>query len=279
MTPSLLSTIYGLASAASWGTGDFAGGVASKTNSTFAVVVLSQIVGGVLMFILALAFGESFPSTVDVLWGAASGLAGVVGLLALYHGLSQGRMGIFAPLTAVVGATFPVPLAFLQDGLPPVTTLIGLGLSLVAVWLLSAENGIGNVKIKDLGLPFISGMGFGLFFILIAQVDEGSVFWPLTFARIASVSVVALIIIGRGRKIGKITQLPVILISGICDAGGNAFFTLASQAGRLDVAALLSSLYPAATVLLAWIILKERLQFWQWVGVAFAFAALILIAL
>ena len=288
MEHSLAAFMYGLASAFTWGAGDFSGGYASKKSSPYTVVLISQIVGGVLLVGLALLFREPVTTWPNILLGGVAGVAGMIGILALYAGLAQGRMGVVAPLTAVLSTTLPIILSAFTEGLPSVTTLIGFGMALIAVWFLAAGGNQGSVTRQELLYAAIAGTGFSLFFILIDQVSDNAVFWPLVGARVASVSVVFLFMVVR--QVGKrpfrlrsgqtsLAQLPIIALAGILDAGGNAFFALAAQAGRLDVAAVLASLYPASTVMLAWIILKERLERFQWVGVAAALIALILISL
>ncbi|MEM7116068.1 MAG: EamA family transporter [Chloroflexota bacterium] len=280
MQTNFLSIAFGLASAVSWGAGDFSGGFATKRGSVYVVVWLSQILGGLFLLTLALLFREPLPTTFDFLLGGVSGLAGVVGLLGLYRGLAEGRMGIVAPLTAVVAAAVPVIFGAVVEGLPAALQLVGFAFALVAVWFLSHTGDGGSIEAKELILPLVAGLGFGFFYILIDQVQPGAVFWPLVAARIASVSLLTIFIFGRGQyQSPERTQLGPIALSGLFDAGGNAFFVLAAQAGRLDIAAVLSSLYPVATVFLAWLILKERLARQQWIGVAAALIALVLIAL
>ena len=279
MEPNLIAFVYGLASAVTWGAGDFSGGYASKKSSTYTVVLVSQIVGGVLLVGLALLFREPMTTWTNLLLGGVAGVAGMIGILALYAGLAQGRMGVVAPLTAVFAAALPILISAVTEGLPSLTTLIGFVMALVAVWFLSAGGNQGKITWQELIFAVVAGAGFSLFFILIDRVSDNAVFWPLVGARVASVSVIGLYMVVRG--VGErpsSSQLPVIALAGILDAGGNAFFALAAQAGRLDVAAVLASLYPASTVMLAWFILKERLERFQWFGVGAALIALILIS-
>ena len=279
MTPESLAIIFGLTSAVTWGAGDFSGGMATKRSSVYTVIIVSQVVGIFLLAGLALLWREPWPSAGDLAWGAAGGLAGAVGLLALYSGLAGSRMGIVAPLAAVTSAGLPVIVALFTEGLPRPLQLAGFGLALLAVWFLSHSGGDGRIQLQELFLPVTAGIGFALFFILIDRVSEGAVFWPLVVARLASVSVLALFMLIRRKPIKPArSQLPLIALAGILDSGGNLFFLLAAQAGRLDIAAVLSSLYPASTVFLAWLVLQERLGRRQWWGVAAALVALVLIA-
>jgi drug/metabolite transporter (DMT)-like permease len=278
----MLSILFGLLSAVTWGAGDFCGGLASKRTNVYAVVVTSQTIGTGLLIGLTLVFRETLPPVSDLLWGAAAGMAGAIGLLALYRGLASGRMGLVAPVSAVGAAALPVIFAAFLEGLPGVLTLIGFVAALGGIWLLSRPDSPTALalRLNDLGLPVAAGLGFGLFFVLIAQGNEHATFWPLIAARLASVSLMTLMArVNRSSVLPERSQLGLVALSGVLDAGGNAFFSLAVQAGRLDVAAVLSSLYPASTVLLAWLILKERLTRWQWVGVLVALTAIVLITL
>jgi uncharacterized membrane protein len=280
MDSSLLTIVYGLASAATWGAGDFSGGMAAKRTSATMVIIISQMIGGLLLFGLALLFKETVVIDRNLFYGSAAGIAGVIGLMGLYTGLATGRMGIVAPLTAVFSAAIPIIFSLITSTLPSTITLIGFGFALVAVWFLSASGTHGGIRAQEFGYALVAGVGFSLFFILIDQVEEGRVFWPLVAARLTSISVMFIYAKIRGEwKRPSRANLPVIALAGLFDAGGNAFFTLAAQAGRLDIAAILSSMYPATTVLLARILLKEHLSRTQWIGVAAAFTALVLIAL
>jgi drug/metabolite transporter (DMT)-like permease len=282
--PELLAVAYGLASAAIWGAGDFSGGLATKRGNVYAVVLLSQMVGLVCLLTLALLLEGALPPARDMLFGGLAGLAGVIGILALYTGLARGRMGVVAPTTAVLSAIIPVVVGIITEGIPSALVLVGFGLAVTAVWLLSGGDASGGIRRDELGLALLAGLGFSLFFVFIDQVSTGVVFWPLTAARVAAVPLLLLFVlgwdkVGNGRWQPPRGLLPIIALAGILDSGGNFFFTLAAQSGRLDVAAVLASLYPASTVLLARLILKETLGPRQWVGVGVALVALVLIAL
>lgn len=284
MTSETLAIIYGLASAAVWGTGDFAGGLAAKRTDVYRVVLLAHFIGLLLFAGLALIVGEAFPTLVDLIYGALAGIAGMVGLLALYRGLAENDMGITAPLAAVVTAVIPIIVGLFIEGLPTTLQLFGFGVGLIAVWFLASSTEGSGIRWQDLTLPLIAGIGFGFFLVLIDRVAGGSLFWPLTAARVASVLCLVVVIVQRRESslslagIG-LSVFPFILISGVFDAGGNAFAMLAAQTGRLDIASILSSLYPATTVLLAWIFLGERLTVPQRWGAALALVAVVLITM
>lgn len=273
--------VFGLASAVSWGAGDFSGGVASRRTNVYVVIVVSQIFGVMILAAMALLQREPLPPANALLFGAAAGLAGAVGLVALYRGLATGRMGVVAPLTAVVAAGVPVVVSALLEGAPGTLQLLGFACALSGVWLISRDGRGKQLTLRALSLPLFAGLGFSLFFILIDRVSERAIFWPLVAARLASISFlslrIALASAAGGLKRPARQHLPLIALTGLLETGGNVFFALASAAGRLDVTSILASLYPAATVFLAWAVLKERLARRQWAGVGAVLAAIVLI--
>ncbi len=274
-----LPVLFGLVSAACWGAGDFSGGLATKRTNVFGVIVVSQFVGIILLITSALAFSEHMPSPEHLFWGGMAGLAGVIGVIALYRALASGRMGLAAPVSAVLTAAVPVIFSIFVESLPNALQVVGFGLALIAVWLISQTDDL-TVRLHDLGLPIVAGIGFGFFLIIINRVSEASILWPLVAARAASlVTLFVFAMLARRQWLPQARWLPLIFLGGILDAGGNAFFALAGQVGRLDVAAVLASLYPAMTVLLAWLVLKERVSRVQAVGIVAALAAIVLIML
>jgi len=280
MGPEVLAITYGLSSAIFWGTGDFSAGFASKKSGVLSVILFSQLIGAVLLFSLALYVADPFPPFQHIIYGSLAGLVGILGLIALYEGLSRGRMGIVAPLSAVVTALIPIGVSFFREGLPATSKLFGLGLALFSVWLLSyTKNENGDYRFSELILPLLAGLGFGLFFVLIDSASQESVLWPLVGTRCMSLPLVLILFLLKpNTRIPAKKQLPLIAMAGVFDVLGNLFFALATHIGRLDISATLSSLYPATTVFLAWLIIKERLQLQQWAGVGIALLALVLIA-
>lgn len=275
-----LVIIYGLASATSWGAGDFIGGLTTRRVSVYRVILFSQIVGMTLLLVLAVLSAEPLPAFDNLLLGGMAGISASLGLAALYRGLAQGRMGIVAPVAAVVAAALPVLVALYTQGFPSSSQLAGFGLALLAVWLLSIAEQGGTFTRRDLRLPVLAGIGFALFFVLIDRVDDAALFWPLVAARLTSACIFGLVTIARRHPEALAAkQLGIIAMAGVCDAAGTAFFALATHVGRLDTSTIVSSLYPAATVALAWIVLKERFKRQQWAGIVMALAALALIAL
>ena len=276
----LLGIGFGLAAASSWGAGDFFGGLASRRTNVYGVVMVSQFVGLVLLSTLALLLAEPFPTLTDMVWAAIAGIGGAVGLSALYRGLATGLMGVVAPVAAVVSVILPLIFGLLLEGMPGLPQLVGFGLALCAVWFITRAGGGSRIQARDLVLPVVAGLGFGVFFILIDHVSAAAVLWPLAAARVASVSaLLVVILLTRQPARPAAGQLPLVLVSGLFDTGGNAFYALAAGTGRLDIAAVLSSLHPAVTAVLAWLILKERLTRLQGVGLALAMIAVVLIAM
>ena len=280
LTPELSAVILGSLAGLFWGTGDFSGGLASRRTNLFLVITISQFVGLALLVVVALWSGEPLPVPAELVWGALAGLAGTAGLAALYAGLVCGKMGIAAPLAAVVSATIPVALAVFLEGLPSPLQTTGLVIGLFAIWFLSGIGLPHREPNEPLWLPFLAGFGFAAFYIIIDQISSRAVFWPLVAARTASAFVMLLIVLWRGYgRVPPLSSLRLMIITGLFEAGGNALYALSARAGRLDIAVVLASLFPAATVLLARIFLQERLNRIQMAGVAMALLALFLIAL
>jgi drug/metabolite transporter (DMT)-like permease len=275
----LAPIVFGLTSAACWGAADFCGGLAAKRTQAYRVVISSQIISVFMLLVLAILTQEA-PLPIDrVLLSGVAGMFGAVGMLALYRALADGHMGVAAPVSAVVAAAVPVIAGAFIEGLPETPQLIGFGLAFIAVWLIS-QTTHATVHLNDLGLPFLAGLGFGIFFVIIGNVGQSAVWWPLIAARFGSLSL--LLGLTLLRKQAQIVERPLItlaVIIGVLEVGGNACYILARQAGRLDVAAVLASLYPATTVLLARLILKEHVGRSQVMGIAAALAAIVLITL
>jgi drug/metabolite transporter (DMT)-like permease len=270
---------FGLLSALIWGAADFCGGFATRRARAFSVVLVAEISGAVLLLVAALAWRQPLPHSGDLVWSAAAGTSGAVGLLGLYTALSSGHMGIVAPLSAVIAALVPIVAGSLMEGLPDSTQVAGFAAALVAVWLLSS-GGERSVSGRELRLALVAGLGFGLYFVLIDRTGAASGFWNLTFARsFAAILLLVLMLAIRHPLLPPRPVLPLNILNGLLDAGGNLFFVLAAQLGRLDVASVLASLYPGTTVVLAWLLLGERLNRPQAVGVATALVAIILIVL
>ena len=275
----LVPIVFGLTSAACWGAADFCGGLATKRTQVYRVIISSQIVSLILLLALALVTREA-PLPIDrLLLGYAAGMFGAIGMIALYRALADSHMGVAAPVSAVVAAAVPVIFGVFLEGFPGAPQLIGFGLAFIAVWLISRSSR-AKVQWNDLGLPFLAGLGFGIFFVIIGSVGEAAVWWPLIAARFGSLSLLlGLTLIKQQAQVVERPLIALAVIIGVLEVGGNACYILARQAGRLDVAAVLASLYPATTVLLARFVLKEHLGRSQFAGIVAALAAIVLITL
>jgi len=267
-----------LGSAAAWGTGDFAGGIGAKNSNAFGVVIVAHGTGLFCMLLLALVLGEPIPSLAALLWGAAAGFAGGFGLVSLYRALAVGQMGINAPVAAVVTGALPVIFGIWREGWPTTVQFVGFGIALIAIWLIALPSG-GVGRPRGLGLAILAGVGFGIYLICSKQAAHEAIYWPLVTARAASIVEMLIIVTVTGKPWKPPWKLlPWLMLAGACDSGGNALFMYAVRLGRLDVATVLSSLYPASTVLLARVILKEQISLVQTVGMIAALIAVPLIA-
>ena len=272
-----LSVVYGLISALTWGAGDFNGGMAAKRSNPYGVVMIAHVISLGLLVVLALAIGDPLPHGTDWLWGGAAGICGAVGLVLLYVSLASGTMSVAAPISALVAAALPVLVGFFMDGSVGLLTFIGFALALVAVWLVSGGAGMG-FDLKAFLMPVIAGVNFGAFFVFIHFSSSVSTLWPLVAVRVVSVTSLFLFsLVTRQKWIPARESWVPILLSSVLDTAGNAFYILSAQTGRMDVAAVLGSLYPGSTVLLAWLFLKERVSRWQMVGILAALAAIVMI--
>ncbi len=267
-----------LSAAAIWGGGDFAGGIAVRRANVFRVVAGAHACGLVLMLALAWMTGEAMPPRSSLGWGVVAGITGAFGIAALYKGLAIGRMGVVAPVASVITAVLPVLFGFRTEGLPDRLQLAGFALALVSIWFVARPDGEIDSH-RGLGLAILAGVMFGLFLVSGKHAGHYGVFWPLVAARAASTLLMLLVVgfLPRDPRSLRPALLP-ILLSGLFDSGANALFIAATRHGRLDVAAVLSSLYPASTVILARVLLKERISRMQGVGIVGALAAVALIS-
>jgi drug/metabolite transporter (DMT)-like permease len=275
---SLLGVLFALTSAAVWGGGDFTGGLATRRSSQFHVLALASLSGMAVLLVCVLLWRESFPSWRSIVWAALAGASGAIGIAALYRALSLGHAATVAPTAAVISAAMPVGFSALMEGLPAPARLSGFVLAFTGIWLVTGSLSAGD-KVSRLGLLLacLAGVGFGGFFILLGQVEPGKVFTPLLIARWVAFCAALLMIRVYRLSLPTLTSNPTALLAGVLDAGGNIFYLLARQFVRLDVAAVLASLYPVSTVLLARAILHETISRSQWAGVVICLMAIALI--
>jgi len=224
------------------------------------------------------------PGAAPLAWGAVAGLAGLVGITALYRALADGTMGIASPIAALIGAALPaVAGLLLGDRLAP-SGVVGIGCGLLAIVAVAApgdRGAAGRDVRRSLPLILVAGLGFAGFYLGIDQAVRagGATWWPLLAARAATV-VVSFVVVGRLRLGGRLSgSWRMLVATGLGDLMGNAFFVLANAQGALSAAVVLSSLYPVTTVLLARVVLGERLHLGQAIGVGLALLGVVLIAL
>ena len=275
----LAAIIFGLASAASWGAGDFSGGLASKSGSVLGVLLFGYAVSTVLLGGCALWLGSTVPSAYSLAAGILAGITGLIGLAVLYRGLANGPMGIVAPLAAVTTAALPVFLGLFLEGIPSGLQIEGFLAAFAAIWLLTTSQTAGKFKLDHIRLPVTAGFFLGLTLILIDQAAEQNVLEALLVTRVTGIFIliILLLIFGKGRLPPR-SSYPIICLAGIFDTGGYTFYALAVHTGRLDTSAVLAALYPGATVMLAWLLLKERITARQWLGIFSSLLAIALIA-
>jgi drug/metabolite transporter (DMT)-like permease len=279
MSGSVLAAAFALVAAAAWGSGDFTGGMAARRTGPFHTVLVSYSVGLLALVIVALARREGLPPFADLAWGAAAGISGMLGLGFLFRGFAVGRMGIVAPVSAVLATAIPVAAGAFTEGLPRPLQLAGFAVALVSIWLISRPEPLAG-RPAGLGLAFLAGLGFGGFFTALGQVGDSAVFWPLVAGRVVACAMMILYALAARRELVPAgPPWGLLTLAGFLDVSGNLFFLVAMQLGRMDVTAVLGSLYPAFTVLLARWINREHLALVQGSGVALAVLAIVMITL
>jgi drug/metabolite transporter (DMT)-like permease len=268
-----------LAAAAFYGAADFLGGLAARRAHTAAVVVVSGAAGlAVLVLLLPWVPGPA-PREMDLLWGAAAGLSGGIAVGLLYRALAIGRMAVVAPTTAVCAVAVPALTAFALGERLHTMTLAGVALALVAIVLVSQQKPEGtDVRTRSIGLALVSGVAMGGFYVALAETSPEAGLWPLLMARGTSITLFGIMaLLGRQSLRMEAPVLRMVLLGGVLDMTANALYVFATHGGPLSVVVTLCSLYPASTVLLARIVLGERMSPWQLAGVGCAVVAVALI--
>jgi uncharacterized membrane protein len=279
MTPQFLSlpTNLSLAAVFAWGTSDFLGGYGSRRANAFMLTAIAHLSGLLLMAGIALASHAPFPSRSAVAWALLGGLSGGGALAIFYRALATGRMGLTAPVAAVLGAAIPTAFGIFREGLPQAAQVVGFVMAATGIWLISrTEDGSPS---EGIGMAALAGIGFAGFYLCIKQAGDGSAFWIAATSKVSSVALTGMIVlIGGGAREIHLRGIAFGMLAGCLDVIGSVLFIRASQTGRLDAAVVLSSLYPAITVLLARFILKEHFTRWKALGMAAALLAVPMIA-
>jgi uncharacterized membrane protein len=290
-------TILALAAAMLYGTADFLGGVASRRASVFAVLALTVPAGAVVMVLVA-SLGQ-VPALGGLLghgglggpasvgnwsaagWAAASGVCGATGLVAFYAGFASAPISVVAPVAALVSAVLPVGVAVAGGERPAATVIAGGLICLVAVVLVSAQPAghARSGRLRALGYGVAAGVGFGLFFIFLKNAGQSGVLWPVAISRSAGTVVAfGMALATRTRlRFGRGGITGIALMSGTIDAAANVCYVLATRAGLFGLAVVITSLYPGITVLLARVVLGERMRGLQRAGLLLAAAGVVLV--
>jgi drug/metabolite transporter (DMT)-like permease len=277
-----VTVVLGLLAALFYGIGDFAGGLASRRHSAVTILLYSYPVGAVLMAAM-LPFFPGTLTTRVVVFGILGGAAGLMGVAIMYQLMVTAPMNVISPVTAVLAAIVPVIVGVVTGERPALAAWFGIALGVFAVVLVSRTNDDhphGRIAPRVIGLAFLSGVGFGLYFVFLARAGHDSGLWPLVVSRIASaVLILPLAFVRRAYARVRGRTLAIALAAGAFDALANMFFLLASRDGLLSLASVLTALYPAFTVMLAVGLLHEHVSRVQLVGLTLAAASVVLITI
>jgi drug/metabolite transporter (DMT)-like permease len=294
------NALLALAAAILWGGGDFTGGMGVKRaggslGAGLRIVLLSHATSFVVLVVVAYLCGDAAPHGALLGWGIAAGVAGGLSLTAFYIALSRGAMGASAAVSGLLAAAIPAALTLWQVGPPGRSPLIGFAMAAIAIWLIAAspveesEDAASRAAARQtMTLAILAGVGFGFYFIALKMANPAGVIWPMASARIGSLAVCSLMLLGLKLRPAKVGEARLLLDRGVVvwalgtallDTSGNLLFVAATRAGRLDVAAVLASLYPASTILLAALALGEWPTHRQALGMAAAALAVVLIAI
>jgi drug/metabolite transporter (DMT)-like permease len=274
-----MAALLALAGALGWGVGDFLGGIAARRLPVLTVLLVSQAVGLLGVSLWVLASGDPFPGVAELLPAAAAGTTAMVGLAALYRGFAIGAMGIVAPISA---ASPIVPLAVdaVNGRVPSPMQSVGVALVVSGIVVLSREPSVpGQPRLAaGVGFALVAALGFGVFFLGIDAGADESTAWAVAAARGASVPIVLVAALATGATLRPDRRLlPLLVGVGVFDTSANVLVAAATTAGAVGIVAVLGSLYPITTILLAWLVLGERLGTSRRVGggVALGGAALV----
>lgn len=292
------NAVFGLLAALFWGGGDFSGGMGAKhaggsLSGALRVILLSHSASFCILLTLALLRGDTIPHGAPLLWGISAGVIGGLSLAFFYIALARGAMGAAAAISGLLAAAIPAIVAIVSDGSPGSAQLLGFVIAGIAIWIVAAAptGVLESPAIKPAAsttlLAIISGAGFGVYFVALKMAGAAGVVWPMATARMGSIttcSIFVLVLTITNRKAVTPIKLPKAaflwaLSTALLDTCGNLFFISATRAGRLDIAAVLASLYPATTILLAGLVLKERFSKRQALGMAIAAIAIVMITL
>jgi drug/metabolite transporter (DMT)-like permease len=259
-----------------WGTSDFIGGYSSRRSNAFVFTTIVHATGLLFMLGIAVANHSLFPSRAGIAWALAAGASGGIGLAIFYRALASGRMGLTAPVAAVLSAAIPTVFGMFIEGVPRLLQVAGFVIAVVGIWLISRPE--DGSRPQGIGTAVVAGIAFAGFYLFMKQAGDNSAVWLSAVSRIAAVTLTGVIVLlGRHRQITA-QGFGWGMVAGVLDISGSVMFIRATQTGRLDSAVVISSLYPAITVLLARLFLKEHFTRWKLVGMFAALLAVPLIA-
>jgi drug/metabolite transporter (DMT)-like permease len=296
----------GLLAAIFWGGGDFSGGMGAQhaggsLRAALRVILVSHSASLCILLLLGILRGDPLPHGAQLLWGFTAGITGGLSLACFYIALARGAMGASAAVSGLLAAAVPATFTLVSEGPPGVLQLAGFVIAGIAIWMVAAaptgvlENSSVARNSSTMLLAVIAGAGFGLYFIALKMAGVAGLVWPMATARVGSIITCSLLLIfltlsGAGQDVHdtrhqragfSIPRLAILwaMSTAVLDTCGNLLFISSTRAGRLDVAAVLASLYPATTILLATVVLQERLSKRQSLGMAIAAAAIVMITL
>jgi drug/metabolite transporter (DMT)-like permease len=277
-----VAVLLALFSAVVYGVSDYGGGRATKSSAAVTVTLAAECTTFVALSIVMVVLDDPFPARADVLWGLAAGLASCSAVIALYHALANGAMTVVAPVTAVVAAVIPVAFGLATGERPGAIAIVGAVVAITAIALISGAVGVPHVPTRRaiLGIALIAGAGFGLLFVFLDRTSDDSGLWPVYAARwIAIPTLLVAHWVRRDRRPLTRTTGGLAVMVGVLTTAANASFLAATRRGLLSVVAVVVSMYPASTVLLATVLDGERVRRPQAVGLGLAGLALVLVTI
>jgi drug/metabolite transporter (DMT)-like permease len=277
-----MAILLALTSALVYGVADWCGGRASRFHPSAIVTLVGQVVSLLLIGIAVAIIGTPVPAAATFGWGLFAGAAGAIGLACLYYAFANGAMTVVAPISAVVGAGLPVIVGLATGERPKTIAYVGIALAIAGVALISGAIGTHDrpTPRRIVGFALVAGTGFGMLFVALDRADPDSGLWPLVAARASSVPLLIVIaLVMRARVGADRRQLRLAFIAGGLDMAANVLYLEAVRGGLLSLVAVVSSMYPASTVVLAFLFDRERVNRWQAVGMVAAVAALVLVTL
>ena len=264
------------------GASDFCGGLASRRGGELRVTVVTGLAGTVLLSLYSFIWREEMLPWKDVMWCVLAGICGALAIIFIYRGFTMGSTAAVAPTAGVIGAALPAVFGMVTEGLPVFTQLLGFLIALPGIVLVSMTQTTSHEKVKNevILLSVLSGVAAAGFFTFLSRVSSDAVILPSLIAKAASLCTALLLVVLRPRRGDEVPFReisPIALLGGALDSTASALFVFAQQLTRLDVAVVLTSLYPASTIMLAYAIQKEHISRLQWVGVLLCLAAIVLI--